>query len=471
MAENIKQLLAESKNQKNLMESYGQGGAATIDIVTFEDKVDSLVSTLDSTMGAFESGTKSLVMAFGKSVVAIKSAVESVVQPELNQPQALLSDSSTVDSSSVIETTASEILNVLTAMRGDTNDLVDSSEDQANLAAAAADKVTFDKPDTGSATKEAVDQFSIPGLGSLGGKLAGFAKGAGKMLGGAAIVLGTVAGVYNGFQAFGDDAKISELTGKQAEAITETDRWNTAVAEGISTLTGGLLSTKEVFGTVESVLGTMRTAIDSVFDPETGFFSGITKSIMDFIDSPSFSGVDKMFEELFSSVGKIQTWLWENLVPAPIRSALEGISGAVGGALSGAADFLGIDTSSSGDDSKPSAGLFETVGRSIGFGSSDEEQMTPMERTQAGIQRRRDSRNNGMVTPSTGLAIPNMMAVDKKPSEITKERNDDEQRFKAQMAASKQKSPVVNTTNVNNITEAPKLDIMNAGSMFAGSGL
>jgi len=470
VVDNVKQLLAESKNQKNLMESYGQGGAATIDIGTFEDKVDSLVSALDSTMSAFESGTKSLVMAFGKSVVAIKSAVEGAVEPDNLLPEP------TTTSGSVIETTVSEILTVLTAMQGNTSDLLSNSVDLARKAADQEDEIDFDKPrkpsKPPSATKEAVNQFSMPTFKAIGQKLKGFGKGAAKMLGGAAIVVGTVASVYNGFKAFDDDEKISKLTDKKAEAITATDRWNVAVAEGLSTLSMGLLTTKDVFSTVESALGTMRSAADKLFDPETGLFSGIVKSLMDFIETPSFSGVDKMFEELFSSVEKISMWLWDNIVPEPIRRALKGISGAVGGAISGAADYLGIDTSSSSDDSGPSTGMFESIGREFGFVSSDENQMTPMERTKAAIQRRRDARNNrGLIEPATGLAVPNMAAVDKKSSEITKERNDAELRFKAQMAAAEQKSPVVNTTNVNNITEAPKLEIMNAGSMFAGSGL
>jgi hypothetical protein len=465
MAQDIKGLIAASKNQETLMEAYGKKAEATIDNGPLENKIDSLIDSFDSTMRSFEAGSKSMVVAFGRSVSVIKSAVEGLVQPELNQVQAMLpapisNNPDAGESVGVVE----EILSTVKSMDENTEDLVDSSEQQAAIAAKAADKVDFGK-DEGSATKEASDPFSMPSLGSIGGKLTGLVKGAGKMLGGAAIVLGTVAGVYNGFKAFGDDAKISELTGKQAEAITETDRWNTAVAEGISTMTGGLLSTKDVFGTVEMVLGEMRSAVDAVFDPETGLIGGVVKSIFDWLDSPSFKGMDKIFEELFSSVEKISTWLWENLVPAPIRSALEGIGGAVGSAVSG---FFGSDDEVEKEEvDKASKGVFSTIGSFLG----SEDEMTPMEKTQQAIQKRRAARSQAMATPSTGLAVPNRMGVDKKPSEITKERNDDEQKFKAQMAASKQKSPVVNTTNVNNITQAPKLEIMNAGSMFAGSGL
>jgi hypothetical protein len=493
MAEDIKGLIEAnkaSKSQMALLEYFDE----TLEAVTKEKKVskraplhkkmDSMITAFDETRKSFDNNTKVMVQAFGSSVAVMKSTVEGQNQEmgldathDFQYNMMAFENKKSSDNDSVIAT--------LESIDHNTLGIVEVLDAQFEAMQAAEDKKLNDPP-SGPTTEETkkpkkggmldgvtdlfkgFSVFGIPTIMKLGKSLVGMAKGAGKLLGGAAMVVGTVSGVYNGFKAFSDEKKIRELTNNQTGAISSFDKWNTAVAVGIESLTGGLISAKDSFSVVESVLGTMRGAMDYLFDPESGIFASLTNSLMSFIENPSWGGSGDIGAKILESIAGAVDLIWENLIPDMWKNAIKGISGDVGGVINSITGGLFGSNENNKDKAKSLQLDQEAKGKpsmfSGLFGGSSEPALTPEQKVQQNILRRRQMN----VGPSS--AVPIKGRVDKDPAKKAREVFNEEMKFKRELASNQGGGTVITNNNVSNINETPKMDLFSPSSWALGLG-
>lgn len=203
------------------------------------------------------------------------------------------------------------------------------------------------------------------GLSSLfgsgkGGKGSGVLGKLGKAvkLGGVVVAAGFF--LHDLFEGFTDDETILEITGKAKEDLTNAELSASAIANGISGLTFGLLDATTVFETVTPMVELFQKGVDQLFDPEIGYFGTIVGGILNAVDkfssgdilggfSDLFDGFIDFPERVFSVIGRWLDGLFDFL-PNVIQDSLKKKLNVLKNVGSGAVDFISSLNPFSSDD-------------------------------------------------------------------------------------------------------------------------
>jgi hypothetical protein len=265
---------------------------ALIESLISNELLEGISSSVANLHKTFDAGVKSFVSALmsmrpvddvvDETPLLPAGASNAITQLEPSEEAMKMNDLLTFEQeTSLKQLTALESIN-------------DHLEEQARLA--AADEFSEvggvasvgGKPDASSGgVLESLSGFfknKIPPLPKGIGKVFTGLKTIGKVLGKVAIVVGALIAFFDFWQGFTNEEELLRITGKSKDSLSGVERTFSGIANAIEGLTFGLLDAKSIFDASKPVMEGLQTAIDFLFDPETGALKDITNGLIKVVD-------------------------------------------------------------------------------------------------------------------------------------------------------------------------------------------
>jgi hypothetical protein len=473
------------------------------------DKLDTMIGVFDDTRRAFDQNTKAMVTAFGRSVQTITKAVQEKDGEEVSKRTSdlvLVAEStrgllvSQNEHTKAIETNSAVALKYMSETASGVNSIRGMLYEWMEDIKAEKDKEIKQIPEL---KKKDRDKSSVggifdtlKGLGSAGmagimgasgikaisnlltflSTTAKMATKFGKVLLKGGLIVSAISGVYNAISTFSNDDEIAKIAGKSKDAITHIDKWAAALSSGLSAMTFDLVSPETMFKTIKGGLDAFVSGVDYLFDPDTGIFGKTTSAVMDLIENFNYENVAKLvgtvMQDTLGQIGDLtvkaidsiaEVFSMENIAKfiEPIKSAImEAVSSMFGflpdslkRTIMGGGSMLADGASALGSAGKSALDAVSNMSFDdikSGFNRFMQPTVDPMQRVQSGIAARQ--------------------SVDKKPYMITKEKADNEAKFREQLKA---QAPVIvnnNTSNNTTVSAPVRYDILDSGTMYLAGG-
>ena len=304
------------------------------------------------------------------------------------------------------------------------------------------------------------DMFdNIPGMGmfkKLAKKFPKLIKGFkvfGKILGKAAIVLGTFLFIKDLFDGMFNDEAVKDITGKASKDLEASESTAASIANGIAGILSplnwlfesifgmkdGLVSVQDIFGAIEPVFALLNKGIDQIFDPEEGIFGKVTSSLFKLLDGDFMGALTDMGDAFLDIPTKI----------------MDKLSSVINYLLGTDIDITGIITEGitkkvkqvmdiGGNVADMAGGALDSVGDFFGFGGDKKKEVPVEPKTTAAdivavnkllpdMQAQSLSSNKAGKGLSRAIAqkpetfaTPIPRAVDERASKLSKQRLDDD---------------------------------------------